>query len=224
MEAYMDNSRIHEIGLNNSVLSHFIAEIRDVEVQKDSMRFRKNMERISEILSYEMSKSLDYHSKTVTTPLGKTSIQQVDNNLVIGSILRAGLTMHQGVLNYFDKAENAFISAYREESDGSEEIKVHVEYLASPSIKDKTLIMVDPMLATGKSMLLTIEAMKEKGLPKKIHVISAIGSEYAMEQLIEKLPDNTEFWIAAIDKELNSKSYIIPGLGDAGDLAYGTKQ
>jgi len=224
MEVYMDNPRIHEIGRTNSVLSHFIAEIRDVEVQKDSMRFRKNMERISEILSYEMSKSFDYQPKTVTTPLGETSIQQINNELVVASILRAGLTMHQGVLNYFDKAENAFISAYREESSESSEIKIHVEYLASPSISDKTLIMVDPMLATGSSMLLTIEAMKKKGLPKKIHVISAIGSEYAMEQLIEKLPDNTEFWIAAIDKELNSKSYIIPGLGDAGDLAFGIKQ
>jgi len=220
----MDNSRIHEVGLNNSVLSHFIAEIRDVEVQKDSMRFRKNMERISEILCYEMSKSLDYHSKTVTTPLGETSIQKIEDELVVASILRAGLTMHQGVLNYFDKAENAFISAYREESSDSSEIKVHVEYLASPSIKDKTLIMVDPMLATGSSMLLTIEAMKKRGLPKKIHVISAIGSEFAMEQLVKKLPENTEFWIAAIDKELNSKSYIIPGLGDAGDLAFGIKQ
>ena len=224
MEAYMDNPRIHEIGLNNSVLSQFIAEIRDVEVQKDSMRFRKNMERISEILSYEMSKTLDYQSKNVTTPLGETSIQSIKDELVVASILRAGLTMHQGVLNYFDKAENAFISAYREESLDNSEIKVHVEYLASPSIENKTLLMVDPMLATGSSMLLTIEAMKKKGLPKKIHVISAIGSEYAMEQLVEKLPNNTEFWIAAIDKELNSKSYIIPGLGDAGDLAFGIKE
>lgn len=220
----MDNKRIHEIGKDNSILSHFIREIRDVEIQKDSMRFRKNMQRISEILCYEMSKSLNYTSKKITTPLDTTDIPLIENDIVIASILRAGLTMHEGVLNYFDKAENAFISAYREESSDNKEIKVHVEYLASPSIKDKTLIMVDPMLATGSSMILTIEAMKKRGLPKKIHVISAIGSEYALNQLIEKLPDNTEFWVAAIDKELNSKSYIVPGLGDAGDLAYGIKQ
>lgn len=214
---------IHEIGKNNSVLNHFVAEIRNVNVQNDRMRFRRNMERISEILAYEMSKSLSYQTKTVKTPLGISNEPACIDQIVIASILRAGLAMHQGVLNYFDQAENGFISAYREESDKNTEVKVVVEYLAAPSIEDKTLVVVDPMLATGTSMLLTLEALKKKGNFKKLHIISAIASAVAIDNMIKNLPSGSEVWVAAIDPDLNDKSYIIPGLGDAGDLAFGLK-
>lgn len=213
----------HEIGKNNSVLNHFISEIRDISVQKDRMRFRKNMERISEILAYEMSKTLHYSSKKTHTPLGISEELECSEHIVIASILRAGLSMHHGVLNYFDQAENAFISAYREESDKNTEVKVIVEYLASPSIEGKTLVVADPMLATGTSLLLTLEALKKKGTIKKLHIISAIASRAAIDRLEKELPEDSTIWVAAIDPELNDKSYIIPGLGDAGDLAYGTK-
>jgi uracil phosphoribosyltransferase len=214
---------IHELSQHNSILNHFISELRDIEVQKDSMRFRKNLERISEIMAYEMSKELSYELTKVNTPLGTTQVPQIKNQIVIGSILRAGLTMHQGVLNYFDHAENAFISAYREEGTESNEIKVHVEYLASPDLNDKTLILVDPMLATGTSLLLTLEAMKKNGTPSQIHILSTIASRQAIERVENELGEKAEIWIAAIDEELNDKSYIVPGLGDAGDLAYGLK-
>lgn len=213
----------HEIGKNNSVLNHFISEIRDISVQKDRMRFRKNMERISEILAYEMSKTLHYSSKKTHTPLGISEELECSEHIVIASILRAGLSMHHGVLNYFDQAENAFISAYREESDENTEVKVIVEYLASPTLEGKTLVIADPMLATGTSLLLTLEALKKKGNIKKLHVISAIASRAAIDRLEKELPEDSTIWVAAIDPELNDKSYIIPGLGDAGDLAYGTK-
>lgn len=214
---------IKEIGKNNSVLNHFISEIRDVEVQKDSMRFRKNMERISEILTYEMSKSLNFEASETATPLGTAKSSHCSEEIVIASILRAGLSMHHGVLNYFDQAENAFISAYRKESDTNTEVEVIVEYLASPSLDGKTLIIADPMLATGTSLLLTIEALKKKGNFAKLHIIAAIASQSAIDRLEKELPSESSIWVAAIDPELNNKSYIIPGLGDAGDLAYGTK-
>lgn len=215
---------IHEIGLNNSILNHFLAEIRDVDIQKDSMRFRRNLERIAEILAYEMSKELHFLKNETTTPLGTKKIDLIEEHLVVASILRAGLTMHTGVLNYFDRAENAFISAYREESTaGKDEIKVHVEYLASPDLTNKTLVLVDPMLATGNSILLAIEALLKNGKPNQIHLISAIGSKEGVDHVMSKLPENTHLWIADIDEVLNHKAYIVPGLGDAGDLAYGTK-
>ena len=214
---------LHEIGKYNSVLNHFINEIRNVDVQNDRMRFRKNMERISEVLAYEMSKELTYADVAIQTPLGISNSVQIKDDLVIASILRAGLSMHEGVLNFFDKAENAFISAYREESDGGKEVKVIVEYLASPSIEGKTLVLVDPMLATGTSMILTLEALKAKGNFKHLHIISAIASQVAIDRLEKELPQGAHLWIAAIDPELNDKSYIVPGLGDAGDLAYGSK-
>lgn len=214
---------VHELSQHNSIFNHFIAEIRDVEIQKDSMRFRKNMERISEIMAYEMSKTLTYHTETVKTPLGTKAVPRIKEDIVVASILRAGLTMHQGVLNYFDKAENAFISAYREEGHAGEEIKVHVEYLASPDLTGKTLIIVDPMLATGSSLLLTLEAMKKNGTPGQIHILSAIASRQAVNRITKELADKAEIWIGSIDEELNDKSYIVPGLGDAGDLAFGIK-
>jgi uracil phosphoribosyltransferase len=215
--------RIHEINKENSIFNHFIAEIRDIDIQKDSMRFRKNMERISEIMAYEMSKVLNYRKTTVNTPLGTADSSMISEDIVIASILRAGLTMHQGVLNYFDKAENAFISAYREEGKSGEEIKVHVEYLASPDLKGKTLVIVDPMLATGTSLLLTLDAIKKNGTPAQIHILSAIASRPAVDRISKELGEETQIWVGAIDEKIDDHSYIVPGLGDAGDLAFGIK-
>lgn len=214
---------IHEIGKKQSVLNHFIKEIRDVEVQKDPMRFRKNMERISQILAYEMSKQLDFEKVEIQTPLAKTEESIASNQIVIASILRAGLSMHEGALSFFDQAENAFISAYREESDETQEVKVIVEYMASPNLEDKTLVVVDPMLATGTSLILTLDALQKKGSFSQLHIISAIASKAGIMKVQDHFPD-ADIWVAAIDPTLNEKSYIVPGLGDAGDLAYGEKE
>lgn len=213
---------IHELGKSNSVLNQFVAEIRDKEIQKDPMRFRKNLERIGWMMGYELSKTLRYSAKTVHTPLGETSVNQLHQQPVIASILRAGLTLHEGLLQVFDRAENAFISAYREEKNEGE-LKVHVEYLASPDLNGKTLILADPMLATGKSLTLVFEAIKRNGIPAKLHVVVAIASQPAIDFLLKTLPAETDIWVAAIDPELNDKAYIVPGLGDAGDLAFGNK-
>lgn len=214
---------VHNFDSQNSILQKFISEVRDVNLQKDKMRFRRNIERIGEILAYELSKHLNYHNKMVSTPLGTKQMSLVDNNIVICSILRAGLPLHQGVLNYFDDAENAFISAYRHHPDNTEAFEIVVEYLASPSLENKTLLLVDPMLATGNSMVNVYEALKKAGSPKQIHIISVIGATEGVEFIKDKFPENTHLWIATIDNTLNSKGYIVPGLGDAGDLAYGIK-
>lgn len=216
---------IHNLGLGNSVLNQFVLELRDVEIQKDSMRFRKNIERIGELLSYELSKTLEYKNKTVQTPLGTKEVSVPIDELVLCSILRAGLPLHQGLLNYFDKAENAFISAYRDhKNDGEEDhFDVIVNYLASPSLQNKTLILADPMLATGKTLENTFMAMKDHGQPKQIHIVSVIGSEQGVAYVKSVFPENTHLWIAAIDEKLSSHSYIVPGLGDAGDLSFGIK-
>jgi len=214
---------IHHIGESNSVLNTFIAEIRDHEIQKDSLRFRRNIERIGEILSYELSKNLSYSVVSVETPLGKKSMQLPSSDLVLCSILRAGLPLHQGLLNYFDKAENAFISAYRHHSKNKDEFEIVVEYFAAPEIDNKTLLLADPMLATGQSLVAVYEAIKKHGTPKELHIVAVIGSKEGVDFIRKNFPENTHLWIAAIDDELNSKGYIIPGLGDAGDLAYGKK-
>jgi len=207
--------------LKNSVLNSFIAQIRDKNIQKDAMRFRKNIERIGEILAYELSKKLSFSKKTIVTPLGEKQMSLIDEKIVLCSILRAGLPLHQGVLNVFDEAENAFISAYRKHY--KKDFTIKVEYFASPSLQDKTLILIDPMLATGSSMVAVYEALKKHGIPKKIHIISVIGSLQGVEYIQKYLPEDTELWISAIDDKLNDKGYIIPGLGDAGDLAFGNK-
>lgn len=214
---------IHNFETQNSVLNQFIAEIRDVNVQKDSMRFRKNIERIGEILSYELSKALNYKNKTVQTPFGSKIMSIYENELVLCSVLRAGLPLHQGLLNYFDKAENAFISAYRHHPQGSDEFEVIVKYFASPSLTNKTLVLTDPMLATGKTLENTFNALKSHGMPKQIHIISVIGSEEGVNYVKKIFPKDTHLWIATIDEKLNDKGYIIPGIGDAGDLAFGVK-
>ncbi|WP_438425921.1 uracil phosphoribosyltransferase [Aquimarina macrocephali] len=214
---------IHNLGLKNSILNQFILELRDVTIQKDAMRFRKNIERIGEILSYELSKTLDYETKTVQTPLGTKEISVPKNALVLCSILRAGLPLHQGVLNYFDTAENGFISAYRDHQNDDDDFEIVVKYLASPSLKDKTLVLADPMLATGKTLENTFTVMKRHGMPEQVHIVSVIGSEQGISYIKNVFPENTHLWIAAVDEKLNDKSYIIPGLGDAGDLSFGIK-
>lgn len=210
--------------LKNSVLNSYIAQIRDKKIQKDAMRFRKNIERIGELLAYELSKKLPFSKKNIITPLGEKEMQIIDDKIVLCSILRAGLPLHQGVLNIFDEAENAFISAYRKHNKtNKKEFTIELEYFASPSLQDKTLILIDPMLATGSSMVAVYKALKKHGIPKKIHIISVIGSLQGVEYIQKYLPENTELWISAIDDNLNDKGYIIPGLGDAGDLAFGNK-
>jgi len=214
---------IYNLEKKNSILNQFIAEIREVSVQKDAMRFRRNIERIGEILGYELSKTLKYSSENITTPLGTKESFLPIKNIVLGSILRAGLPLHQGLLNYFDDAENAFISAYRNHPNNDAQFEIVVEYFASPSIDDKVLILADPMLATGQSLVSVFKAIQKYGNPKELHLVCVIGSTEGIDFIKKHFPENTHLWIAAIDDELNDKAYIVPGLGDAGDLAFGTK-
>lgn len=213
---------VHILGNGNSIFNEFIAEIRDENIQKDSMRFRRNMERMGEIMAYEVSKTLAFENKETVTPLGIANVSRVKEQPVIATILRAGLALHQGFLNYFDRAENAFISAYRKHhKDGS--FDVQVEYLACPDINDKVLILCDPMLATGSSMVLTYKAIMQRGKPKHTHIVSVIASSEGVEYAKKHLPENVTLWCGAVDDELTAQAYIVPGLGDAGDLAYGNK-
>ncbi|MDR1005084.1 MAG: uracil phosphoribosyltransferase [Prevotellaceae bacterium] len=208
----------------NTVLNQYIAEIRDVKIQGDRLRFRRNIERIGAIMAYEISKSFAYSVKHIETPLGTAPVSTPDNRLVISTILRAGLPFHQGFLSYFDSAENAFVSAYRKYKD-TLKFDINIEYIASPRIDGKTLLITDPMLATGGSMELTYQAMLTKGTPAEIHVASIIASRQAVDHIVATFPDaSTTVWCAAIDPEINAHSYIVPGLGDAGDLAFGEKE
>ena len=213
---------IHTISKQASVLNTFLAEIRNVEIQKDPLRFSRNMERIAEILGYELSKQLIYQEEKVTTPLGQAKIELVKEEILLATILRAGLSMHQGLLNYFDHAESAFISAYRKHST-AEEFEIYVEYMATPNLDGKTWIISDPMLATGSSMVTVYKAMLRQGNPKRIFIVAAIATPQALAYVQKHLPENTEIFVAAIDEELTAHSYIVPGLGDAGDLAFGEK-
>ncbi|WP_281991018.1 uracil phosphoribosyltransferase [Aquimarina aggregata] len=214
---------IHNLGLEDSILNQFILEVRDVQIQKDAMRFRRNIERIGEILGYELSKLLSFEERIIQTPLDKIKVSVPYDKLVLFAILRAGLPLHQGLLNYFDRAENAFISAYRHHKNNEDNFEIIIKYLASPSVQDKIVILADPMLATGKTLENTLNAIKENGIPKQIHIVSVIGSKTGVEYIQKVFPKNTHLWIGAIDDKLNEKSYIIPGLGDAGDLSYGVK-
>ncbi|WCC44932.1 uracil phosphoribosyltransferase [Tenacibaculum finnmarkense] len=214
---------IHHLAKETSILNKFLTEIRSVEIQKDSMRFRRNIERIGEILGYELSKKLATKTNQVTTPLGVKEIETPVNDIILCSILRAGLPLHNGLLNYFDDAENAFISAYRHHPNNDDEFEIVVEYFASPSIEGKTLLLVDPMLASGRSLVAVYDAIKKYGTPKEIQIVSVLGSSEGVEYISKFFPENTHLWIADIDNELNSKGYIVPGLGDLGDLAFGTK-
>ena len=211
-----------DLSKNNSLLNHWVAELRDVQVQNDRMRFRRNIERIGEVAAYELSKTLRFKTVDVTTPLGIASTSLLEEQPVLGTILRAGLPLHQGLLNYFDKADNAFISAYRKHHpDGSFEISL--EYLSCPNLNGRVLILCDPMLATGASLVETIQAIQKTYTPAQIHIVVTIASQKGIEHVEKELGAAIPIWCAAIDPILNDKSYIVPGLGDAGDLAFGTK-
>ncbi|MBD0284474.1 MAG: uracil phosphoribosyltransferase [Bacteroidota bacterium] len=205
----------------HSLVNNWIAEIRDAEVQKDRLRFRYNLQRIGEIAAYEISKLLPYTATEVQTPLGTAIAHVLTEQPVLATILRAGLALHQGLLNYFDKADNAFVSAYRKhDKDGS--FQISLEYLSSPDIEDRILIISDPMLATGASLVKTIQYLREEGEPKSIHIVTAIACTIGLEHLRRNIPMAT-IWCGDVDDELTAKGYIVPGLGDAGDLAYGAK-
>jgi uracil phosphoribosyltransferase len=214
---------VHILSQQNSIFNQYVAELRDITIQKDSMRFRRNLERMGEIMSYEISKTLDYQTKETTTPLGIAETSHLVDQPVIATILRAGLPMHIGVLNYFDRAQNAFISAYRRHHKDNT-FDIHVEYVSSPNIDDKVLILCDPMIATGGSIVLAYKAILAKGTPKHVHIISAISSREGVDYVKANLATkNVTIWCGAIDEELTAHSYIVPGLGDAGDLAFGEK-
>ena len=214
---------IHILGNKRSLLNQYITELRDIDIQQDSLRFRRNMERMGEIFAYEISKTLDWEARDVTPSLGVARGEVLKQQPVIATILRAGLPLHQGLLNYFDKAENAFISAYRKHrKDGRFDIQI--EYSSSPSLNDKVLIMGDPMLATGASMVLAYKELITKGLPRHTHIVSVVASIQGVEYLKKHLLNpNFTLWLGAVDDELTAKAYIVPGLGDAGDLAFGSK-
>lgn len=209
---------------SRSLVNQYMTELRDVTVQKDMLRFRRNLERIGEIMAYEISRTLEYTSVDIDTPLARTKSDIISSRLVLATIFRAGVPFHQGFLNFFDHAQNAFVSAYRKYKE-KENFDVCIEYLASPRLDGKTLILADPMLATGASMELSYRALLTKGEPKEIHVASVIASQVAVDYIAAHFPaDKTTLWVGAVDPEINSHSYIIPGLGDAGDLAYGIKE
>lgn len=215
---------IHILNKENTILNKFIAQIRDKHVQTDSMRFRRNIERIGEVMSYEISKTLDYKTRIIETPLGEAPVEMISDEIVVATILRAGLPLHQGFLNYFDDARNAFVSAYRKSGkDGKFTVKV--EYISCCNLEGKTLLLVDPMLATGTSLVLAYEALCEKGgQPAHTHIASVIASEQGVDYAVKYLPSkDTTLWVGAVDAELTSRAYIVPGIGDAGDLAFGEK-
>lgn len=209
---------------NLSLISQYMTELRDVNIQNDMLRFRRNLERIGQIMAYEISKHIHYKNIEINTPLKACTSGVIDENIVLATIFRAGIPFHQGFLSYFDHAQNAFVSAYRKYKE-KENFDVFIEYIASPNLEGKTLILVDPMLATGASMELSYRALLTKGTPAKVHVASVIASQVAVDYIKSTMPaDKTTLWIGAIDPEINSHSYIVPGLGDAGDLAYGIKE
>lgn len=214
---------IHILSEHSSILNQYIAEIRDQEIQQDRIRFRRNMERIGEIFAYEISKTLVYKQVTTHTVLGEADTRVLEQQPVVATILRAGLPLHTGLLNIFDGAQNAFVSAYRRHHKDNS-FDIHVEYLSTPSLDNKTLIVCDPMLATGSSMVLSYQALLAKGKPRHTHIVSVIASREGVDYVKKHLPaDNYTLWLGAVDEELTAHAYIVPGLGDAGDLAYGEK-
>ncbi|HRO76920.1 MAG TPA: uracil phosphoribosyltransferase [Crocinitomicaceae bacterium] len=213
----------HNLSTQNSIFNSYIAEIRDEKIQKDSMRFRKNLERIAEIMAYEVSKTLAYKQEEVTTPLGVSEVSVLAEQPVLATILRAGLAMHQGFLNVFDHAESAFVSAYRKYRN-AENFEIYVEYVTAPEMDGKVLIISDPMLATGASMVTSYKALLKYGKPSRVVICTAIASQEAINYVRKNFPANTEIYVGAVDTELTAQSYIVPGLGDVGDLAFGEKQ
>ncbi len=214
---------VHILGDNNSLFNQYLSEIRDEVIQKDPLRFRKNLERVGEIFAYEISKELPYKYKEVTTSLGVAKMRVLEQQPVLATILRAGLPLHQGLLNCFDMAENCFISAYRK-YDPNGDFHIDFQYIASPLLDNKVVILSDPMLATGSSMEVGYHALLEKGEPSHIHLVCLIASRQGLDYILNRLPnDLVTIWVGAVDPEMTPKSYIVPGLGDAGDLAYGAK-
>ena len=214
---------IHNLGETNSVFNQFVAELRNIDVQNDRMRFRRNLERIGEVFAYEISKTLDYVPIEITTPLGTVKMMQMVEQPLLATILRAGLPLHQGLLNYFDKADNAFITAYRKYHK-NQEFTIRVEYISSPSIDGKVLILSDPMLATGASIVKTVKGMLAHGTPTHIHIAAVLASNEGLEYIQRNLSlHNITLWLGGVDDELTAQAYIVPGLGDAGDLAFGQK-
>ncbi|SNS02690.1 MULTISPECIES: uracil phosphoribosyltransferase [Hymenobacter] len=219
-EPLYDSSRVHIVCAEPSIANHFLAELRDVTVQHDSLRFRRNLQRLGEIIAYRISSQLSYTDKTVTTPLGESSSKQLHDFPVLATVLRAGLPFHQGFLNYFDQSPSAFAAAYRIE--GTAQVQVQVDYLSAPSLDERVLILADPMLASGKSLVQTYRAMLRFGTPRQVHIAAVIASPQGVEYVTREVPE-ANLWVAAIDDHLNEQAYIVPGLGDAGDLSYGSK-
>ena len=215
--------KIHYLSEGNSVLNQFLGQIRNVNVQQDSMRFRRNIERIGEVMAYELSKDLEYENIEIKTPLGIKKTTKIKQKLVLCSILRAGLPLHLGFLNYFDDAENGFVSAYRHHPNNDDYFDILVEYQAVANLENKTLILIDPMLATGQSIVAVFNKLMQKGQPKEIHIAVIIAAPEGIAYLKEHLPESCHLWVGALDEKLNEKKYIIPGIGDAGDLAFGNK-
>lgn len=224
MNSKSDHMKVINLGEKNSLINKFVSQMRDKKIQKDSMRFRRNLERLGEIFAYEISQTLAYSEKPVTTPLGIANMRTHDDKIVVATILRAGLPLHQGILNYFDDAQNAFVAAYRKYDKG-EDFHINIEYSSTPDLTGKILILADTMLATGASLEIAYRKLCEDGEPAHTHLVCPISSAYAVEFLQKNLPaDKVTLWVAAIDEELTSHSYIVPGLGDAGDLAFGKKK
>lgn len=214
---------IYNFSTYNSIYNQFLSELRNVEVQNDRMRFRRNLQRLGELSAYEISKTIDFETVNIKTPLGISPTLLPSEQPVLATILRAGLPLQQGLLNYFDKSDNCYISAYRKHST-KENFDVEIEYLASPDVSNKVVVLNDPMLASGKSMVLAYKALLKKGIPKKIHIVCVIASQEGVDFIAKHFPENTSLWVGAIDGEMTKESYIVPGLGDAGDLAFGSKE
>lgn len=223
----LENMKVINLSEQNTILNQYLAEIRDVNIQKDSMRFRRNIERIGQVMAVEVSRAMQYAPRHVTTPLGTAEVQLIQDQVVLGTILRAGLPLYQGFLDMFDHAENAFLSAYRRVNgvvNGEPQLEIVAEYMAAPSIEGKTLVLVDPMLATGMSMEIGYRALLAHGKPAHTHLCCTIGTEQAIQYLQDNLPDgDITLWCATVDPVLNENKYIVPGLGDAGDLCFGEK-
>jgi uracil phosphoribosyltransferase len=212
-----------QLAQERSVVNRFLAELRDETIQKDPLRFRRNMERMGEIMGYELSKTLAYEEQEVVSPLGVAHMMLPVDQPVLATILRAGLPLHQGLLNVFDRADSAFISAYRKHRKGEDGFDIEVEYMSSPSLEDRVLILSDPMLATGRSMVMVYKALLRLGKPKAVHIVSVIASSEGLDHVKSHMPPGTRIWLGAVDEEMTAQAYIVPGLGDAGDLAYGVK-
>jgi len=216
--------KVINLGDRSSVINCYMSQLRNVDVQSNRTLFRRNLKRIAQSMAYELSHTLSYSEKPVATPLGTKNVPTYDDHIVVGTVLRAGLAFHEGFLETFDQADSAFVAAYREEGSSRDELKIHVQYLASPDLNDSTFLMVDPMLATGGSLELAYKAFLSHGTPRKLHICCVIASQEGIENLCRVFPDdNVTLWVAAIDPSLNADAYIVPGLGDAGDLSFGPK-